>query len=191
MSLPGRVFAGRWVCPGLEIQAPARFWSGEPLGGWAGAWVCPWATELQAYTQTPAALPRVRARRLGPGLSIHTTVSGQEGEGRFHLESPTNGARRAACLSRCLLPPWVTYFSFVYKLAFPFNFYLFLVAFKTVPEDNGLFVNHRLVGFWRGKLGGENVMFCGLFVVQKEVLRCRKLHTTQTFKWRQMFCLYC
>lgn len=56
--------------------------------------------------------------------------------------------QRAVCLSRSgLLPPWATYFSFVYKPALPFNFYLFLVASKTMPEDKRLFVNHHLVGF--------------------------------------------
>lgn len=59
-----------------------------------------------------------------------------------------DGARRAACLSRLsLLPPWATYFSFVYRVVLPFNFYLFLVASKTMPEDKGLFFNHHLVGF--------------------------------------------
>lgn len=65
--------------------------------------------------------------------------------------------RRAVCLSRSgLLPPWATYFLFVYRLALPFNFYLFIVASKTMPEDKGLFVNHQLVGFegggWKGKM---------------------------------------
>lgn len=31
------------------------------------------------------------------------------------------------------------YCSFVYKLALPFKFYLFLVAFETRPEDKGCF----------------------------------------------------
>lgn len=66
----------------------------------------------------------------------------------FDLESPTNGVK--SCL---LIKIWFAsslgnlFFSFVYKLALPFNFYLFLVASKTMPEDKGLFVNHHLVGF--------------------------------------------
>lgn len=175
-------------------------------------WGAPWETGIvfrfvlespnfRLILRTPAVwryslqpcLDRVRAWTLGLDFLSRLLLVGESaGVAFFHLESPTNGARRVVCLSWSgLLLPWAAYFSFVYKLALlPFNFYLFLVASKTMPEDNGLFVNHHLVGFWRGKLGGENVMFCGLFVVQKEVLRCRKSHATQTFKWRQMFCFY-
>lgn len=185
-------------------SAPVHSWNGE--APWEAGIVLRFVLEslnFRLILRTPGVwrcfpqpcLDSVRAWQLGrdflPRLLV---VDGRAGASFFHLESPTNdGARRAVCLSWSgLLPPWAAYFSFVYKLALlPFNFYLFLVASKTLPEDNGLFVNHHLVGFWRGKLGGENVMFCGLFVVQKEVLRCRKSHAIQTFKWRQMFCFYC
>ena len=159
MNLPGRVFAGRWVCPGLEIQAPAHFWSGEPLGGWASASVCPWTTELQAYTQTPAALPRVRAlQKAWPGLSLHPyCFQWVRGRGSLSLGvSHKRGEESCLFIKMSLLPPWVTYFSFVYKLAFPFNFYLFLVAFKTAWGQRGcLLITILWVfegGSWEGKM---------------------------------------
>lgn len=186
MYLPGRLCPRKWLCSRLEIQSPAHSWNGESLGGWDSPLFSPesW-TSKGSHTQNLG----------GSGYSLQLFLeSGPEnlawplysdcvqwvrGWGSLRLESLTNGARRAACLLKCsLLHPLATYFSFVYKLVLPFNFYLFLVASKTVPEDKGLFVNHHPVGFWKGKLGGENVMFCGLFVVQKEFFRCRKSHTT-------------
>lgn len=105
------------------------------MRGWDRLRVCPEVTELWACTQNPSSV-------------LQFAFSGCDGMRVAFLESLTDGVRRAACLSRLsLLPPWATHFSFVYRLALPFNFYLFLVASKTMPEDKGLFVNHHIVGF--------------------------------------------
>lgn len=63
-------------------------------------------------------------------------------------------------------------------LTFIFSLWLLRLCLKT----RGCLLIIILWVFEGGSWEGETVMFCGLFVVQKEVLRCRKSHTTQTFK---------